>query len=106
MQTYKNDTGSFNFDVPCLFRLFVCFRFSSGIHEKEKKGIRTAADSGQSGWPLWHPKKARSLRTQAQLIETETRTETLRNENFEKEQRKTGASRRYRRHIMETYLLE
>ncbi|GFX11808.1 phosphatase and actin regulator 2 [Trichonephila clavipes] len=37
---------------------FVCFRFSSGLDEKGKKG-RTAADSGQSGWPLWHAAKAK-----------------------------------------------
>ncbi|GFY14015.1 hypothetical protein TNCV_1296761 [Trichonephila clavipes] len=30
---------------------FVCFRFSSGLDEKEKKG-RTTADSVQSGWPI------------------------------------------------------
>ncbi|GFV11343.1 hypothetical protein TNCV_2108461 [Trichonephila clavipes] len=46
-------------------------RFSSGLDEKEK-GISTAADSGQSGWPLWHAAKASSLRAQAQLIRTET----------------------------------
>ncbi|GFW46049.1 hypothetical protein TNCV_3276661 [Trichonephila clavipes] len=31
---------------PCLFRLFVCFRFSSGLDEKGKRR-RTAADSVQ-----------------------------------------------------------
>ncbi|GFW74238.1 hypothetical protein TNCV_2524421 [Trichonephila clavipes] len=34
----------------------------------------TAADSGQSGWPLWHAAKS-NLRAQAQL--TKTRTETM-----------------------------
>ncbi|GFX97322.1 hypothetical protein TNCV_1076931 [Trichonephila clavipes] len=29
---------------------FICFRFSSGLHEK--KGISTAADSVRSGWPV------------------------------------------------------
>ncbi|GFV66494.1 uncharacterized protein TNCV_2714131 [Trichonephila clavipes] len=38
-----------NYRRPCLFRLFVCFRFSSGLDEKGKKGIRTAADGVQ----LW-----------------------------------------------------
>ncbi|GFW27810.1 hypothetical protein TNCV_766911 [Trichonephila clavipes] len=56
------------------------FLFSSGIHE-EKKGISTAADSGQSGWPVVESNgivsKARSLRAQAQLIETETKTWTF-----------------------------
>ncbi|GFV02307.1 hypothetical protein TNCV_695031, partial [Trichonephila clavipes] len=46
--------------------------FSSGIHGKEK-GRRTAADSVQSEWPLWHA--ASNLRAQAQL--TKTRTETF-----------------------------
>ncbi|GFT37642.1 transposon Tf2-6 polyprotein [Trichonephila clavipes] len=44
----------------------------SGLHG------RTAADSVQSGWPLWHAAKS-NLRAQAQL--TKTRTETV--ETFE-----------------------
>ncbi|GFV06767.1 hypothetical protein TNCV_1611801 [Trichonephila clavipes] len=48
-------------------------RFSSGLAEKGKKG-RTAADSIQSEWPLWHAAKS-NLRAQAQL--TKTRTETF-----------------------------
>ncbi|GFT73107.1 hypothetical protein TNCV_4287191 [Trichonephila clavipes] len=43
-------------------------RFSSGLDRS------TAADSLQSGWPLWQPKPS-SLRAQAQL--TKTRTETM-----------------------------
>ncbi|GFT57064.1 hypothetical protein TNCV_1691231 [Trichonephila clavipes] len=54
---------------------FVCFRFSSGLDEKGKKG-RTAADSVQSEWPLWQPKPS-SLRAQAQLSETKTETRRL-----------------------------
>ncbi|GFW69472.1 hypothetical protein TNCV_488211 [Trichonephila clavipes] len=44
------------------------YRRFSGLHG------RTAADSGQSGWPLWHAAKS-NLRAQAQL--TKTRTETM-----------------------------
>ncbi|GFV02121.1 uncharacterized protein TNCV_1743931 [Trichonephila clavipes] len=47
--------------------------FSSGLAEKGKKG-RTAADSVQSEWPLWHAAKS-NLCAQAQL--TKTRTETF-----------------------------
>ncbi|GFY25870.1 integrase catalytic domain-containing protein [Trichonephila clavipes] len=49
------------------------------VSMKKEKGISTAADSGQSGWPLWNPivSKARSLRAQAQLIKTETKTWTF-----------------------------
>ncbi|GFT87467.1 hypothetical protein TNCV_641741 [Trichonephila clavipes] len=49
------------------------FQILPGIHRKEK-GIRTAADSVQSEWPLWHAAKSSSLRAQAQL---KTRTETF-----------------------------
>ncbi|GFX64055.1 phosphatase and actin regulator 2 [Trichonephila clavipes] len=63
-------------------------QFSSGLHEKKKREISTAADSVRSGWPLWnrlwsrHPieslnEKARSLRAQAQLIQSETKTLTI-----------------------------
>ncbi|GFU55659.1 hypothetical protein TNCV_1649721 [Trichonephila clavipes] len=79
---------------------FVCFRFSSGLYNK---GISTAADSIQSGWPLWHAEEHAVSRADA--------ANPNRNENFEelrKEQRERlrYASRRYRRHIIETYLLE
>ncbi|GFV97642.1 hypothetical protein TNCV_2041501 [Trichonephila clavipes] len=49
--------------------------------ERKKKGIRTAADSVQSGWPVEYPivSRQRNLRAQAQL--SETRTKTLRNFN-------------------------
>ncbi|GFX41849.1 hypothetical protein TNCV_389621 [Trichonephila clavipes] len=30
------------------------------ISMERKKGIRTAADSGQSGWPLWHAAKSKA----------------------------------------------
>ncbi|GFU57351.1 alpha-L-iduronidase [Trichonephila clavipes] len=39
---------------------FVCFRFSSGLDEK---GIRTAADSLQSGWPVVASRKANRQQT-------------------------------------------
>ncbi|GFT10494.1 hypothetical protein TNCV_1942611 [Trichonephila clavipes] len=50
--------------------------------KKKKKGIRTAADTVQSGWPVVASKKSsrsrhpakRSLRAQAQLSETVTET--------------------------------
>ncbi|GFS61344.1 hypothetical protein TNCV_3105421 [Trichonephila clavipes] len=45
--------------------------------------------------------KARSLRAQAQLIKTETKTLTI-----EKRAEKDGGARGSRRHIIETYLLE
>ncbi|GFV01366.1 hypothetical protein TNCV_2125921 [Trichonephila clavipes] len=66
---------------PCLFRLFVCFRFSSGLHEKGKRnkyrcGQRTVRLAVVAS------SKARSLRAQAQQIKTETKT-------FEKRERKT-----------------
>ncbi|GFW67418.1 CCHC-type domain-containing protein [Trichonephila clavipes] len=73
----RNDLSSlikdYKFLVCSVF--FVCFRFSSGLDEKGKKG-RTAADSVQSGWPLWQPKPS-SLRAQAQLSETKTETRRL-----------------------------
>ncbi|GFV83559.1 hypothetical protein TNCV_5120491 [Trichonephila clavipes] len=40
---------------PCLFRFFVCFRFSSGLHGS------TAADSVRSEWPLWHAAKSNAV---------------------------------------------
>ncbi|GFY25157.1 hypothetical protein TNCV_2482781 [Trichonephila clavipes] len=43
---------------------FVCFRFSSGLDEKGKKG-RTAADSVQSGWPIVAAKAKQSSRAGA-----------------------------------------
>ncbi|GFV08958.1 hypothetical protein TNCV_3822011 [Trichonephila clavipes] len=56
---------------------------------------RTAADSGQSGWPLWHAaKKAKhSLRAQAHL--SKSRTETVKTETLEKnfEQREKKRTR-------------
>ncbi|GFT16074.1 hypothetical protein TNCV_3316061 [Trichonephila clavipes] len=43
---------------------FVCFRFSSGLDEKGKKGS-TAADSVQSGWPIVAAKAKQSSRAGA-----------------------------------------
>ncbi|GFT96314.1 hypothetical protein TNCV_3907371 [Trichonephila clavipes] len=75
------------------------------VSMERKKGIRTAADSVQSGWPLRHATKSkpRNLRAQAQLSETVTETFGLIREQQRREERLTCASRRYRR---QTYLLE
>ncbi|GFY19874.1 hypothetical protein TNCV_2145671 [Trichonephila clavipes] len=72
---------------------------------ERKKGIRTAADSVQSEWPLWHAAKS-NLRAQAQL--TKTRTETFELVKVEpklwrekqQRERERCASRRYLLHII------
>ncbi|GFV37164.1 hypothetical protein TNCV_1720861 [Trichonephila clavipes] len=45
---------------------FVCFRFSSGLDEKGKKGS-TAAVSVQSGWPVMASSKAVFARRRSEL---------------------------------------
>ncbi|GFV31570.1 hypothetical protein TNCV_4823291 [Trichonephila clavipes] len=62
-----------------------------------EKGIRTAADSVQSGWPVvasgksnGSREKPRNLRAQAQLSETKTETCEL---LVKRERRKTGGAR-------------
>ncbi|GFX11455.1 hypothetical protein TNCV_2818891, partial [Trichonephila clavipes] len=50
------------------------FKYSPLVSMERKKGRRTAVDSVQSEWPLWHAAKS-NLRAQAQL--TKTRTETF-----------------------------
>ncbi|GFV96514.1 hypothetical protein TNCV_1999661 [Trichonephila clavipes] len=67
---------------PCLFRLFVCFRFSSGLDENGKREdvpLRTA--DSQAGRCGMQPKAKHSLSAQAQL--SETKTETMRTETVE-----------------------
>ncbi|GFW70228.1 hypothetical protein TNCV_3337461 [Trichonephila clavipes] len=74
----------------------------------KKKGISTAADSVRSGWPLWnrlwsrHPIEARSLRAQAQLIQSETKTLTI--EKKAEKETEVREQARSRRHIMEIQL--
>ncbi|GFV42419.1 hypothetical protein TNCV_4311491 [Trichonephila clavipes] len=70
-QGEKQNSDEFtNLQYSCLFRLFVCFRFSSGLDEKGKKG-RTAADSVQSGLAVVACSQSQKrLRAQAQLSET------------------------------------
>ncbi|GFW39336.1 hypothetical protein TNCV_1833211 [Trichonephila clavipes] len=61
----RNDLSSlikdYKFLVCSVF--FVYFRFSSGLDEKEKKEISTAADSVQSGWPVVASRKANCQQT-------------------------------------------
>ncbi|GFU23012.1 integrase catalytic domain-containing protein [Trichonephila clavipes] len=81
---YKNRPRNFkpkSLSVPS----FLYVSDSPLVSMERKKGIRTAADSVQSGWPVVasriqsFSRKQRSLRAQAQL--SETRTKTLRNFN-------------------------
>ncbi|GFV21623.1 hypothetical protein TNCV_4571101 [Trichonephila clavipes] len=57
-----------------------CHAYSPLVSMERKKGIRTAADSVQSGWPVVASSK-RSLRAQAQQIKTKTKTFELVKEN-------------------------
>ncbi|GFT35791.1 DUF1758 domain-containing protein [Trichonephila clavipes] len=57
-------TQETSLSVPSFF--FVCFRFSSGLDEKGKKGS-TAADSVQSGWPVMASSKAVFARRRSEL---------------------------------------
>ncbi|GFW67713.1 hypothetical protein TNCV_3445851 [Trichonephila clavipes] len=66
---------------PCLFRLFVCFRFSSGLDGKGKREVPLRTAYSQAGRCGMQPKAQRSLRAQAQL--SETKTETMRTETVE-----------------------
>ncbi|GFY16745.1 hypothetical protein TNCV_2788671 [Trichonephila clavipes] len=65
---------------PCLFRLFVCFRFSSGLDGKGKREVPLRTAYSQAGRCGMQPKPS-SLRAQAQL--SETKTETMRTETVE-----------------------
>ncbi|GFU91072.1 phosphatase and actin regulator 2 [Trichonephila clavipes] len=82
---------------------FVCFRFSSGLDEKGKKGS-TAADSVQSGWPdvACSQKQSTVIPAQAQQIKTKT-CELLREEKRTTEVREQALPSVYHR---QTYLLE
>ncbi|GFW19643.1 hypothetical protein TNCV_1605341 [Trichonephila clavipes] len=86
---------------------FIKKRHSPLVSMERKKGIRTAADSVQSGWPDVVSSRSRAkrhLRAQAQL--SESRTETLEKERKASRKRRRFASRRSRREFMETHLLE
>ncbi|GFY28009.1 hypothetical protein TNCV_4563621 [Trichonephila clavipes] len=56
---------------PDVYLVMRNYRFSSGIHGKEK-GIRTAADSVQSGWPDIVTNSYRQLRAGAAKTRTKT----------------------------------
>ncbi|GFV13328.1 hypothetical protein TNCV_425121 [Trichonephila clavipes] len=69
--------------VLCLFRLFVCFGITSGLHGRT--ALRTAySQAGRRGQP-----KPSSLRAQAQL--SETKTETMDDCELLREERKENA---------------
>ncbi|GFW28292.1 transposon Tf2-6 polyprotein [Trichonephila clavipes] len=84
---------------------FVCFRFSSGIHGKEKRntyrcGQRTVRLAGCGIQEIQSfSRKPRNLRAQAQLSETKTETCELLKKRSKKEERRC-ASRRYRHCII------
>ncbi|GFV16871.1 hypothetical protein TNCV_4431141 [Trichonephila clavipes] len=51
------------------FRYGLCshftLKYSPLVSMERKKGIRTAADSVQSGWPLWHAAKSKTQSSRA-----------------------------------------
>ncbi|GFV68924.1 hypothetical protein TNCV_1985881 [Trichonephila clavipes] len=83
---------------PCLFRLFCMLSDSPLVSMKKEKGISTAADSVQSGWPLWHPAK------HAVFARRRSKSKLKRKLLRKERERLRYASRRYRRHIMEIQL--
>ncbi|GFV01361.1 uncharacterized protein TNCV_2125871 [Trichonephila clavipes] len=68
------------------------------VSMKKEKGISTAADSVQSGWPLWHPAK------HAVFARRRSKSKLKRKLLRKERERLRYASRRYRRHIMEIQL--
>ncbi|GFV01363.1 phosphatase and actin regulator 2 [Trichonephila clavipes] len=72
--------------------------YSPLVSMKKEKGISTAADSVQSGWPLWHPAK------HAVFARRRSKSKLKRKLLRKERERLRYASRRYRRHIMEIQL--